>query len=114
MSLTPDPYFKGNPNCACCGKPMGVNDAGITYHGTVTAKDLLFCVQCVGPMLRSLAKDLVCITPEIAFTERFSEYDTDRAKILQLEATATALQNLAVSMCSWAECQRLSISWHEK
>ncbi len=96
MSLTPDIFFNGKSVCACCDKPMLVNDIGIVYNPN-KAKDFLFCADCATAMTMSIAQDISRLEPDLGLSYYF-KFQTPEASAINLRRHANALKELASKM----------------
>lgn len=103
MSITPDPFFRGNNVCNVCDKELNVNSVAITYHVyTLSNKkpnDLMFCAPCATKLTMSLAQDISRIGPEFTL----SEYNNTKIPRVSLRRHASALEILAKEMVAWAD-----------
>ena len=91
MSLTPDRFFQGESVCACCDKPMLVNDIGIVYDS------FLFCANCATAMTMSIAQDISKLDPDLGLSYYF-KFTTQEASAINLRRHANALKELASKM----------------
>lgn len=104
MSITPDPFFRGNNVCNVCDKELNVNSVAITYH-VYTSKqknkpnDLMFCAPCATKLTMSLAQDISRIGPEYTL----SEYNNTKIPRISLRRHASALETLSKEMVAWAD-----------
>jgi len=111
MSLTPEPFFRGENVCSCCDKPMYINDQGIIFHKHKGGQAyFMFCMDCAVSMTMSIAQDIFKVATGNADTalSYYYKFKNPGATEANLYRHADALQGLANKMKLHAEALEIT------